>query len=536
MVTESPTVPINTTVVHLCVPLDPETEPFIPTPRRKTGHPRNPYKLKRNSPDEEWRIESFDHFKVYINSVNDIISILMKHTDHSMEAWYLLWQEWIKDDLLTANNLHMVAVTVDLPPKVEKTHKGVAVYILSQLPGLDRYIKIPNRTRDDDPLCHIYMPHIETDLNPIENNPFQALAADDETKSVSEMEEIDELIDSDVESVNSTTTMLKEMDEISNKVDEELNDIVTIIDKDDHKKANASKATAGLQKEDIYNYMIEQQQLLNAKHEDFLKNTVTTELARLQALFKKATTDIMNSSTEQQQILVDTSSNTINTCANLCSENKTSLDKHATTLVATLSTKLNEAEAEAYTKHSNNWSGLSNKMSTTYSQLVKTNKVAIKNNTILEKKLSATKSTVSKLEETIAIQEAIIKNLSLTMDKIGNKYKNITSELTPAYLNNINTLVTTNFDTISTNICEDMKTKTEHLVDKLCKEKCSYLSDRVIDVKKELAEKAKKLEENTCKNIEKHAKTTICSNCHIDSRTNNLKSTTSILIQYTRII
>ena len=72
-------------------------------------------------------------------------------------------------------------------------------------------------------------------------------------------------------------------------------------------------------------------------------------------------------------------------------------------MIATLSTKLNEAEAAAFAKHSNNWSGLSNKMSTTYSQLVKTNKVAIKNNTILEKKLSATKSTVSKLEETIAI-------------------------------------------------------------------------------------------------------------------------------------
>ena len=73
--------------------------------------------------------------------------------------------------------------------------------------------------------------------------------------------------------------------------------------------------------------MIEHQQLLNAKHEDFLKNIVTTELARLQALFKKSTSEIMTSSTEQQQLLVDTSSNTTNTCATLCSENKTSLKK-----------------------------------------------------------------------------------------------------------------------------------------------------------------------------------------------------------------
>ena len=79
-----------TMVAEPFVPLDPEIEPFIPTPRRKTGHPRNLYKLQRNSPDEEWWIDSFDHFKVNIISVNDIISMLMKHTDHSIEAWYLL--------------------------------------------------------------------------------------------------------------------------------------------------------------------------------------------------------------------------------------------------------------------------------------------------------------------------------------------------------------------------------------------------------------------------------------------------------------
>ena len=82
------------------------------------------------------------------------------------------------------------------------------------------------------------MPHIEPDLSIIENNPFQVLAIDDETKSVSEMEEIDEIFDSDVESVNSTTTILLEMNKVLSKVDEELSDIVTIISKDDYKKTD----------------------------------------------------------------------------------------------------------------------------------------------------------------------------------------------------------------------------------------------------------------------------------------------------------
>ena len=42
-----------------------------------------------------------------------------------------------------------------------------------------------------------------------------------------------------------------------NQSREELNDIVTIINKDDQKKADTTQATAGFQKEDIYNYMIE---------------------------------------------------------------------------------------------------------------------------------------------------------------------------------------------------------------------------------------------------------------------------------------
>ena len=48
LVTDTPTVPTNKPVVHPHVPLEPETEPFIPTPCRRTAHLRNTYKLKRN--------------------------------------------------------------------------------------------------------------------------------------------------------------------------------------------------------------------------------------------------------------------------------------------------------------------------------------------------------------------------------------------------------------------------------------------------------------------------------------------------------
>ena len=110
------------------------------------------------------------------------------------------------------------------------------------------------------------------------------------------------------------------------------------------------------------------------------------------------------------------------------------------------------------------------------------------------------------------------------MDKVEEKYKKITSELTPDYLKTIDTLVKINinsivsdhcnnlkassyFDKMSNSICNDIKTKTVDFVDKLCKEKFLYLSDSTTNIEKKLAENAEKLIKNACKKIENCAKT-----------------------------
>ena len=85
------------------------------TPRRKTKRPKNPYNLKHKTAKEDWRLYDFAQFKVFIQHIDKYITTLQQDKDRSTEAWYLLWQEWVEDYILSAESLHMVAVTVDFP-------------------------------------------------------------------------------------------------------------------------------------------------------------------------------------------------------------------------------------------------------------------------------------------------------------------------------------------------------------------------------------------------------------------------------------
>ena len=87
----------------------------------------------------------------------------------------------------------MIAVTVDLPKKVERNHKNVDHYILQQISVIDHYIKIDPMTHNDDPLTYINVPVIQDDSPTSGNNLFKVLAFDEESLSVSRMEQLKEL-------------------------------------------------------------------------------------------------------------------------------------------------------------------------------------------------------------------------------------------------------------------------------------------------------------------------------------------------------
>ena len=275
-----------------------------------------------------------------------------------------------------------------------------------------------------------------------------------------------------------------------------------------------------MHKEQIYNYMIEQQKLLNVKHEDFLKNTVKNELNRLQDLFKKANDDLTTSSSQHHQLLSDVTTTTINSCTKACSDSKATIENHSTSMINNINTKIHEAEATAIEKHNNDWKQLNSKMTNTYAKLIKTNQIAIKNNAILEKKLLHSGSHISSLEETMAIQQATIENLSSALDKIEERVKHVSENLTPTYLLSIDNSVRKNITSIVNSHCKDpkvtkhfsdlssttynnIKSKTDLLVGKLYDETFVLLSFKTSAIQKDLDEKATKIRKNACESIEK---------------------------------
>ena len=151
----------------------------------------------------------------------------------------------------------MISVVIDLPTDTDQTNKQVGLFILKQLPVLERYITIPFRTRHEDPFYYYTTPRstinttrvydvpsdenknssTESSLLPAKsgptttkviptlpqlyNNPFSLLAEDDETTIATPMgppiEELDnfdplqieELLEEDI--VNGLPTPILEI-------------------------------------------------------------------------------------------------------------------------------------------------------------------------------------------------------------------------------------------------------------------------------------------------------------------------------------
>ena len=81
-----------------------ETIPIVSQPSEQlhgNSTTITPHKtLKRTSTKEDWRLDNFDKFTVFIATVDKCINILSAHKDYTMEAWYMLWKDCLEDDLL----------------------------------------------------------------------------------------------------------------------------------------------------------------------------------------------------------------------------------------------------------------------------------------------------------------------------------------------------------------------------------------------------------------------------------------------------
>ena len=496
------------------------------TPRRRTPkRPVNPYTLKKSSKtmNEDWRLDGFDEFMTFITTINDYINIISTHKDCSMEAWHLLWTDWLADDIMTASNLHMIAITVDFPENAEQHHKSVAEHILKQLPILNGHLIIPKRTRDLDPLCYHNSPVVTSLPDALDNNPFQLLASDDDDLSLADLGQIDELADSDIDDSSKdnvhqtdnsptasvdTATLINEMTYINEVVDKNISDIISTVSKDDSKISVTEPGTSLLRKSDVHQYMMEHLNRVNKENAAYLKVTVNNELGRLQKLFESATAKATAATTSQQTLFEDITKNAIEKYSDKCSNHQNSLDEHADNLIKMLPSKISDASTAALTKHNNNWKTLDVKMKATYTQLVNTNKIAVKNNTILKKKLSSTITELRTLEDKIAIQKATISNLESTLNTIDTRFSTVTKTLRPNYLDTIDKQAKVNiaklvderckhpevFDILTSNITSKSEAKLEKLHD----EKIKFFTTQSDDIESYIMTKATQIKNDTC--------------------------------------
>ena len=80
--------------------------------RGDSRRPNNPYALTRSQTAETVRVEDITKF---VKLVQEFIEIVSNSGDYEETQWLLTWRTWVEDDILTATDLHQVAVTTEFP-------------------------------------------------------------------------------------------------------------------------------------------------------------------------------------------------------------------------------------------------------------------------------------------------------------------------------------------------------------------------------------------------------------------------------------
>lgn len=115
----------------------------------------------------------------FVAEVSEYIETITKHKDYSTDPWYLFWKQWLDEDLLVVDILHMLVVTIEHPLRQPKTTRNVVNHMFNQLPILDRYVHIPRWTKDDEPLYHMNKPIINDHMPKVQSKPILAITAED---------------------------------------------------------------------------------------------------------------------------------------------------------------------------------------------------------------------------------------------------------------------------------------------------------------------------------------------------------------------
>ena len=454
--------------------MDEERKPNSLTTAKKTKRPTNPYTIKAS---EMVQIRITD-FPAFVQMVNVHVNTILQHDPGQKSTdWYGLWQQWLDDELLEATTRHMVSVIIEFPPNKTKTNKAVARFLLEQLPVLDRYLKITGATREEDPLVDIREPYIidtptvtapikNTSPNYHENNPYALLDdLNEEATAVDEMNTslgppIEEMDTDDIQNIDTaieqlelppnespTETSIQTQDIIQNIHQDALN-FATSIDNvnDSHPSDNSYDSISKFwdtKQREFETYMTIKHMDIDTKIANYgaaceaSKHSFNKELLNMKNKFQTKTDDsiklINTTSATQQKIVHDISQSTIEQCTTMFTKFKTETQQKHEGYITSLATKIHEAEAMTIANNKREWKDLHNKMTTTYTQLVSTNAIAIKNNKLLTTKLAASTTDIESVDDTIALQQSTIQGIQLTLSDIDTRLKQVTDVTKPTH-------------------------------------------------------------------------------------------------------
>ena len=280
-----------------------------------------------------------------------------------------------------------------------------------------------------------------SDATPVITNPYSMLTMEDSSVNLEdiEMEELEEAPPStliskfDDDKMNTSTTtndIIQDMASLEDVFDKEVDEIGTILVPDQTTEriltAKPTSSSWDLEKLKIDTYFREKEESFKSKYDLLLqqysisiKELFKNESSKLAATCKDTTTTaikhIYKSSQGHKDILNNLSSDTINSCTNLCSEFKEDLNLKTSDAINDITMKVEKHEAKATIRRKETWTNLETSMKQNLTQLSKTNSIAIKNNKILTAKLDDARQKINQMDETISLQKSMIDNMTETI-------------------------------------------------------------------------------------------------------------------------
>ena len=136
-------------------PKTPPPKPdYTSTTHKKSKKIANPYSIRKPPKEDRIRIRTTGEL---ISILKEYISIIIGHDPNKeTETWYRLWTSWKSTGTLEPDiTILALATLVKLPENKHQDIKAVTLHIPDTLPILQRYTRVPWKTKHKEPILYL---------------------------------------------------------------------------------------------------------------------------------------------------------------------------------------------------------------------------------------------------------------------------------------------------------------------------------------------------------------------------------------------